>query len=146
MSRLPEKEGGWFKMWGKKWLTDEKLNKIGETAELAYMRVLCLANVLMEEGLFKGHLGEYLTKIEICRMARIAETVFDTLVENGLLLPGQNSCYYIPSWGKHQRRGMKKPLTPEVVSKPAPREKAPKDGEIQHKGQVDILTVDLAQR
>lgn len=122
MSRLPNQEGGWFKLWGKKWLTDEKLKEIGDIGEISYLRILCLSNVLMVNGEFKDRLGIPYKVDYLCESARITRENFDLLLKYGFIrLNGD--CYCIVTWNKHQPRVYKKfdkpiEMAPKQPSKP----------------------------
>ncbi|VVB51787.1 Uncharacterised protein [uncultured archaeon] len=129
MSRRPGSEGGWFKMWGRKWLTDSKLISAGDAVELSYVRVLCLANVKFKDGYFLSDLGHNLTEDEICRDARINPEVLKSLVTLGFLVKEAGTgTYHIPNWEKYQSRSYRKPQEtvekPQEKPQPAPPPKA----------------------
>jgi len=120
MARLPLEMGGWFKLWGKQWLLDEKLRSAGELLELAYFRTLCVANLKVRNGVFVGDLEDSLTPEEICKRARIDRGRFEALVSLGFLAQNPVSgAFYIVNWGKHQNRESKK--YPERLEKQAER-------------------------
>ena len=106
MARIPVREGGWFKLWSKKWLNDDTLKKIGDTGEVAYLRALCLAGVLLNNGLFIDILENPLAEDQICKMARISPEQFRLLLDSGLIIR-KDGFYYIKNWEKHQNPSQK---------------------------------------
>lgn len=107
--RLPTSEGGWFKMWGLKWLTDSKLRAAGDMVELAYVRLMCLSNVNFKNGLFIDVLGRAWTEEEICRDARISEAALKSLISHGFLAKDPvTGAYLIPKWERYQAPTYKK--------------------------------------
>jgi hypothetical protein len=136
MARLSGNEGGWFKVWGRKWLMDDKLRAAGREIELDYLRTLCLANVKFKNGYFIGDLDENMTMEDICKGARIEHKSFKTLISMGFLSQEKDTgAYYITKWEMHQTPWAKKhPETlekPRVsVDKPIPQSVIPPDAKI----------------
>ncbi len=112
MARLPASKGGWFKLWGKQWLLDEKLKELGDSGELAYLRILCLSNTLLNSGIFKDMLENPLSSENIQNMARISQSQFELLVGSGLVIK-QDGYYFVKNWDKHQGNRYK----PDEVAK-----------------------------
>jgi hypothetical protein len=109
MARLATSEGGWFKLWGRKWLTDEKIGALSLSEQGAYVRLLCYANVLMYNGRFIDSLNNPITPEHISKAVKIEPAVFSLLVSKGFIQqePG-SSAYFVCSWEKHQTRVYKK--------------------------------------
>jgi hypothetical protein len=120
MARLASSEGGWFKLWGKKWLTDEKLNKLGLIGQGAYLRLLCLSNVLMSNGIFVDRLGNTHTIEYICYSAKITPEMFRELIDRGFVSkePGEDGPYFLTNWDKHQTKAVKSFKRPERPERP----------------------------
>jgi len=103
MARLPAEKGGWFKIWGKQWLKDQKIQKIGDAAELAFLRVLCFAEACHGHGSLIDTLGNPCTAEDICKSVRISIDSFNILLENGLI-SREDGYYVITGWIKYQNR------------------------------------------
>jgi hypothetical protein len=106
MARFTNKKGGWLKLWSKQWLNDEKLRQMGESGELAYLRILCVANALMSNGYFMGRLDEPYTIDLICSTARISEQSFESLIKNNLIVR-EDSYFRVKNWEKYQNNNVK---------------------------------------
>jgi hypothetical protein len=106
MARLAKREGGWMKIWSLKWLQDETLKKIGDSGELAYIRVLCLAGICMNRGFLSGLTGNPLGMTQICSEIRISEDQFNLLIKESLIIK-VDGYFYIKNWEKHQNSNVK---------------------------------------
>lgn len=105
MARYSNYVGGWFKIWGKQWLKDEKLKAIGDAGELAYFRILCYANSLLQQGVFMDNMDNPLSPEHICQATRISPEQFNTLMENDLIIK-EDGYFMVKNWSKHQNKNV----------------------------------------
>ena len=91
-------------MWGKLWLKDKTLEKIGDSGELAFVRILCYANACLKNGYFKSHMDNPSSLEMICVEARVSKEQFELLVSHGLVsFDGEIGAYFVSNWDKHQK-------------------------------------------
>ena len=105
MARFSNSKGGWFKLWGKQWLNDKKLKEIGDSGELAYLRVLCYANTLLQQGVFKDINENPYNAEFIAKATRITPDNFKLLLDNDLLIQ-EDGYFMVKNWSKYQNNNV----------------------------------------
>lgn len=103
--KVSSSKGGWFKLWGKQWLSDEKIRKIGDSGELAYLRMLCYANSLLQQGIFMDNMSNPFSSEHICQAVRITQDQFKILLENDLVIK-EDGFFMMKNWDKYQNKNV----------------------------------------
>ncbi|MFA5149629.1 MAG: hypothetical protein WC433_01785 [Candidatus Omnitrophota bacterium] len=106
MGRHKDELGSWFRIWSKQWLKDEKLIKAGDSIEVAFLRILCLAEECRDDGRLTFRGLSTITQDQMEEAARITHEQFCGVKKLGVLVE-QNGTYAVKNWEKWQPKKRK---------------------------------------
>ena len=79
MARYPKEIGGYYRLWSRLWLNDEKINHMTDGDQGKLVRVHCVANECNSDGRFEC-IGITLTKGQVAEKAKVPVSFIDFLM------------------------------------------------------------------
>ena len=115
---------GWFKVWDREWLTGTE--GVSIEGQGAFIRVLCLANTILDNGRLSYEKKAPLSLEQIFAGAGINQDLWDELVLMELIT-SKDGYWIVKNWTKYQseyqrQKGYRQRLQPKVTVKGTPEE------------------------
>jgi hypothetical protein len=102
MGRHSKFIGTWIKLWTKQLLQDPKLKELPDEYTCWFIRVLCAADMCMNDGKFLVGDGVKLTPEQIAEMAHITVGKFEKVQKEGFVVL-KDGVYTVKAWEKWQK-------------------------------------------
>ena len=110
MGRYASSVGGWFRLWSRMWLTDEKIQSLSDGEQGQLVRVLSVANECLAGGKFEV-IGIVLSLDQVAEKAKVSVEFLMKLTEIGIT---QTAPFSIKNWEKWQNPDSKRDLKPDL--------------------------------
>jgi len=111
----------WMKLFTNLWLEDCNFELQDEVTQASYIRLLCYANNIGENGAFVAEGKVPLTEEIICRGSKVNPAKFNELVKMGKIVKTKD-LYTVSAWQKYQneysrQKGYREKLHKKVTSR-----------------------------
>lgn len=97
MARYPNEIGGYFRMWSRPYLTDEKIQTLTDAEQGQFVRVLCVANECNDLGRFSV-IGIDLNAEQVAIKSRVPVEFIQKLISIGIL---ESKPFCLKNWEKY---------------------------------------------
>jgi hypothetical protein len=97
-----DKEGGFFALWAKAWLEDEKLNSISKELKCCFVDVMACVQIVDWVNGKLEKTGFVITEEQLLKRANITSKQLKELLILELVQKDDRHAYFIPNWYKWQ--------------------------------------------